>query len=132
MKRFGSDQGMACGTGKHHLFRLRLHLLIIMVKAALNGYPVGEYRKKAVLKNAAVVHNLLSDLDVSLLDLSAPSHLFKERVKLLCVMATAIISEDYPLGIHRKKAVLDNIDAVCEQAFPQQDMTVFQDVLKVA
>ncbi len=119
-------------TAENEIFLLRLHLLIVMVKAALKGYPTGEYRKKTALDNAASVHHLISKIDISFLNLSRSSHLFKERVKLLSVMTTAIISDDYPLGIHRREAVLDNIEVIIECAFPDTTLELFPEVLKVA
>ncbi len=132
MKRFGPEKLVAKQTNETDLFLMRLHLLIVMVKASLKGYPVGKYRKQAALDNANYVHRLISDLDISFLNLNSSAHLFKERVKLLCVMATAIVSEDYPLGIHRREAVMDNIDMIIEYAFPEAQFDLFHGVLKVA
>ncbi|MCF6247931.1 MAG: hypothetical protein L3J69_11275 [Desulfobacula sp.] len=132
MKRFGYEQPSDNPTQENDIFLLRLHLLIVMVKAAIKGYPVGEYRKKAALDNAALVHQLIASINISFLKLNTSSHLFKERVKLLTVMATAIISDDYPLGIHRREAVLDNIEMITEYAFPDTNLELFPEVLKVA
>ncbi len=132
MKRFGPEKLNAKQSKETDLFLIRLHLLIVMVKASLRGYPVGKYRKQAALDNTTYVHKLISDLDISFLNLNSSTHLFKERVKLLCVMATAIVSEDYPLGIHRREAVMDNIDRIIEYAFPKAKFDLFHDVLKVA
>lgn len=132
MKRFGPAHKLSPQTSESDVFLLRLHLLIVMVKAALKGYPTGQYRKKAALDNAAAVYNLISTVNISFLNLNTSTHLFKERVKLLSVMATAIISEDYPLGIHRREAVLDNIEMISEYAFPDKHLSLFPEVLKVA
>jgi hypothetical protein len=132
MKRFGPEKLNAKQAKETELFLMRLHLLIVMVKASLKGYPVGKYRKQAALDNATYVHKLISDLDISFLNLNSSAHLFKERVKLLSVMATAIVSEDYPLGIHRREAVMDNIDMIIEYVFPEAKFDLFHDVLKVA
>ncbi|MCP3876191.1 MAG: hypothetical protein GY699_23995 [Desulfobacteraceae bacterium] len=117
---------------ENDVFLLQLHLLIVTVKAALKGYPIGKYRKKAALDNANAVHRLISGFDISFLNLKTSSHLFKERVKLLSVMATAIISEDYPLGIHRREAMLDNIEMIIEYAFPENKMELYHEIFKVA
>jgi hypothetical protein len=117
---------------ENHVFMVRLHLLIIIVKAALKGYPLGKYRKSAAIENANEIHQILERLDISFLDLSTSSHLFKQRVKLLCVMASAIVSESYPLGIHRQQAVQENIDVIVAYAFPDRQLDLFPDVLKVA
>jgi hypothetical protein len=47
-------------------------------------------------------------------------------------MATAIVSESYPLGIHRQQAVQENIDMIVGYAFPDRQLELFPDVLKVA
>ncbi|NOX33872.1 MAG: hypothetical protein GXP56_09060 [Deltaproteobacteria bacterium] len=114
------------------VFLLRLHLLIVIVKAALKGYPIGEIRKSAALDTAVMLHRQISNIDITFLNLKTSSHLFKERVKLLSVMATAIISETYPLGIHRRQAMLDNIEMITEYAFPRKSLKLFHEVLKVA
>lgn len=132
MKRFGPTHNLNSKTSEADVFMLRLHLLIVMVKAALKGYPIGRYRKKAALANAADVYNLIATVDISFLNLTTSTHLFKERVKLLSVMATAIISEDYPLGVHRREAVLNNIEMITDYAFPNKHLSLFPDILKVA
>ncbi len=111
---------------------MRLHLLIVMVKAALKGYPLGENRKKAVRDNAAAVYNMVSHVDVTFQGSSSKIHMFRERVKLLSVMATAIASEQCPLGVHRREAVLNNIDRISEDAFPHKTLHLFPEILKVA
>jgi len=132
MKRFGSSTNKMSKPNQEDVFLLRLSLLIVVVKASLKGYPQGEFRKSAALENAAKLHRMVSQIDLSFLGLATSSHLFKERVKLLSVMAAAIISDDYPLGIHRREAVLDNIERISEFAFPDRNLELFHDVLKVA
>ncbi len=111
---------------------MHLHLLIVIIKASLKGYPTGEFRKAAALNTAGTIHNIISNLDLSFLALKTSSHLFRERVRLLSVMAAAIISEDYPLGIHRREAVMDNIEIITEYAFPNKNLELFHEVLRVA
>jgi len=133
MKRFGSENGeMAPDADPTFLFRQRLCLLIVMVKARMKGYPVGEFRKSAVLENAAHLHKACARIDITLPDSRASVHLFKERVKLLSIMATAMISDDYPLGLHRRDAVLENIESILAAAFPQQELPFFHDILMAA
>lgn len=115
-----------------HLFLMRLHLLIVMVRAKLKGYPGGDFRKKAALETATLIFKEIPRLNDSFLGSRASSHLFKERVKLLSVMATAILCEDYPLGVHRREAVLDNIEMITQMAFPRQTLSLFHDVLMAA
>ncbi len=131
MKRFGASHIHSKKMDDTHLFLMRLHLLIVMVKAKLKGYPSGDHRKEAVLENAAALFKTIPNINISFLG-STSSHLFRERVKLLSVMATAIICEDYPLGIHRREAVIDNIEIIIQTAFPRQKLSLFHDVLMAA
>jgi hypothetical protein len=131
MKRFGIAHISNKKRDDTHLFLMRLHLLIVMVKAKLKGYPGGDFRKKAALETANSIFKAIPRVNFSFLG-RASSHLFKERVKLLSVMATAIICEDYPLGVHRREAVLDNIEMITQIAFPSQDLSLFHDVLMAA
>jgi hypothetical protein len=133
MKRFGSDKGqMAPAADPNVLFRQRLYLLVIMVKARLKGYPVGNHRQSAVLENAAHLHQACNRIDITLPNAKAGVHLFKERVKLLCIMATALISDEYPLGVYRRDAILENIDSIAVAAFPEQELLLFHDILMAA
>ena len=132
MKRFGATHISSKEMEDTHFFLMRLYLLIVMVKAKLKGYPGGTYRKEAVLENSASVFKAIPKLNISSLGSSPASHLFKERVKLLSVMATAMICEDYPLGIHRREAVLDNIEVIIQTVFPRQKISLFHDILMAA
>lgn len=132
MKRFGCRNHQAQSMNENDIFLSRLHLLIIVVKAALKGYPVGKYRKKAGIENAGEVHKMISRMDIAFLGLETSPHLFKERVKLLTVMVSAIIGENYPMGVHRREAMLNNIEIIEESAFPNKKLELFDKVLKVA
>lgn len=132
MKRFGACGKDMAEMGPRDVFFLRLSLLIVMVKAALKGYPAGRHRKAVVLSNASILHKQVSNLNIRTFRLSTSEHLFRERVKLLSIMAAAIISDEYPLGVHRREAVQDNIDTLCESAFPQKQFKLVHDILKVA
>jgi hypothetical protein len=102
------------------IFLSRLKLLIIMAKAYLKKYPIGNYRKSAVIENAHHVfyHSL------QLASSETPSGItskieteeeqeFHQRVQLLAVMAKAM-AEDRLTGNFRKKALQDNLDRICE------------------
>jgi hypothetical protein len=132
MKPYGAPHLQMKNMNENDIFLLHLHLLIVMVKAALKGYPIGDHRKNAVLENAAIVHRLILSLDLSFLELKASTHLFQERVKLLSVMAAAVVNDEFPLGIHRREAVLDNIEIITEMGLSQKNMQLFHNVLKVA
>lgn len=133
MKRFGSDVvSTPQKMDTPHLFFFRLHLLIIMVKSRLEGYPAGVFRTNAALENTAELQRLAADLSVTVPGGRSANHLFKERVKLLCIMATAMMSDGYPLGVHRRAAILENIDIIANTAFPHKKLTLFHDILKAA
>ncbi len=132
MKRFGCRNHLAHSMNENDVFLSRLHLLIVVVKASLKGYPVGKYRKKAGIENANEVYKLISKVDISFMNLESASHLFRERVKLLTVMVSAIIGENYPLGVHRREAMLNNVEIIEEYAFPHKKLKLFDKVLKVA
>ncbi len=132
MKRFGPGNHLMRPMLEKDIFLSRLHLLIVMVKAAVKGYPIGTHRKKAALENAATIHKQIARLDTSFIGQTTSSHLFRERVKLLSVMAAAMIGENYPMGVHRREAMLDNIQMIEESAFPHQKLKLFDKVLKVA
>ncbi len=111
------------------IFSSRLKLLIIMAKAYLSDCPLGTYRKKAVIENANHVfyHSLhlvsesstLKDnvfepqTEIGSLKKTSEEHLFHQRVQLLAVMAKAL-AEDRLRGHFRKKALIDNLDKICE------------------
>ena len=132
MQRFGASDPLPRQMDPIHLFRMQLHLLMVMIKAALKGYPVGEFRKRAVMDTAGRLHQAISEMSPDTFTTPLAFHLLRERVKLICVMAMAIISEEYPLGIHRREAVLENMDSLVEAVFPEKNLILFHDILKAA
>ena len=132
MKRFGSKTNEMKKMDENDIFLQRVNLLVVVVKAVMKGYPIGEYRKEAALDNAIILHKFTSKIDMSHLGTNNASHLFNERVKLLCVMSTAMLADKFPLGIHRREAILENIEGICEFAFPKQEFEAFHKILKVA
>jgi len=136
MKRFGHAADYSASNTNSmdsvYLFRMRLQLMIIMVKARLEGYPVGRFRKEAVLETASRLHKDVPRIDIRISGSKGTNHLFKERVRLLSVMATAMISDDYPLGIHRREAVLDNVETIVSLLFPEQDFSLYHKILQAA
>lgn len=132
MKRFGCSNHLMHPMDENDEFLCRLYLLIITVKAALQGYPAGEYRKSAAVENSKVIHQMISSIDTGFLKLTTSSHLFRERVKLLTVMVSAVVGENYPLGVYRREAIMENITVIEEQAFPHIALKLFDKVLKVA
>ncbi|MCP3940785.1 MAG: hypothetical protein GY710_04795 [Desulfobacteraceae bacterium] len=132
MKRFGIEHISSKKMDAHYLFLMRLHLLIVMAKARLKGYPLGCFRKEAVLENAINIAKIVPHLNVSFLELNTSSYLFKERVQLLSIMARQIVGADYSLGSHRRQAIIENIEIIIQMAFPRQKLSLFHDVLMVA
>ena len=122
MLRIGSSPPNTREFENEDVFISRLKLLIIMSSAYLSKYPLGDIRKKVILRNAdqitreivdwqGQVNNFRSDYELrGDLDFD---HLFFQRVKLLAVMAKAF-AEDHPMGYHRLKALEDNLNHICE------------------
>ena len=111
------------------IFLSRLKLLIIMAKAYLKNWPIGNYRKSAIIENAHYVfyhslklvskkaffknHDLKTPSDSTSGDVTAEEYVFHQRVQLLSVMAKAL-AENRLSGNFRKKALQDNLDRICE------------------
>jgi hypothetical protein len=102
------------------IFISRLKLLIIMAKAYLKNYPIGNYRKSAIIENAHHVFYHSLQLAGSETQSSITSEVeteeaqeFHQRVQLLAVMAKAM-AENRLTGNLRKKALQDNLDRICE------------------
>jgi hypothetical protein len=122
MRRLGNAAADMREMNPDDVFISRLKLLIIMSSAYLKHYPLGDYRKKAIIRNASCVAreivrwqgpiwNLHSRHELR--DDSTFDHIFFQRVKLLAVMAKAV-AEDCPTGHHRLKAMEDNLNFICE------------------
>jgi predicted transcriptional regulator len=111
------------------IFLSRLKLLIIMAKAYLKNYPIGRYRKSAIIDNAHHVfyhslrsisekkifenHELKSQSGITSEVKAEEEQEFHKRVQLLAVMAKAM-AENRLTGNYRKKALQDNLDRICE------------------
>ena len=112
-----------------HNFLSRLKLLIIMAKAYLKNYPIGNYRKSAIIENAHHVfyHSLQLVSETKFFEnheSESPSgvtseveveeeRVFHQRVQLLAVMLKAV-AENRLTGNFRKKALQDNLDNICD------------------
>ena len=126
------------------IYLSRLKLLIIMAKAYLKNYPVGKYRKSAIIENARHVfyHSLQLISETDFLENYEPEsqsgiiseieieeeHEFHKRVQLLAVMLKAVaenrLAEDF-----RKKALRDNLDKICDTQifkFQIEDLDFFK------
>lgn len=122
----------------------RLSLLVIMAKAYLKSYPMGEFRKKAILDNARYVfyeaHVRTQAKNTPSLIKTKPEstnrnaehkdNLFLQRAQLLAVMVNSFAGKKSK-GNFRKKAMAENIDLICgylANGFHLGDMNI----LKVA
>jgi hypothetical protein len=122
-----SEETRAMSTKDIYLSRLKL--LIIMAKAYLKNYPIGTYRKSAIIENAHHVfyHSLKLISETGYLEnyksesqlgniseiKIEKEHEFHKKVQLLAVMLKAVaenrLTEDF-----RKKALQDNLDRICD------------------
>ena len=129
MMKLGPTSGEAKAMSVNDIFLSRLKLLIIMAKAYLKNYPIGKYRKSAIIENAHHVFyhslQLISEADffenhesksrsgiISEIEVKE-EHAFHKRVQLLAVMLKAV-AENRLTGDFRKKALQDNLDRICD------------------
>jgi hypothetical protein len=110
-------------------FLSRLKLLIVMAKAYLKNYPIGDYRKSAMIENARHVfyHSLQLAGEANLFENHESERqagiaseveieeerVFHQRVRLLAVMIKAV-AENRLTENFRKKALQDNLDKICD------------------
>ena len=128
MKRYGASPPEMRELFEIEIFFSRLKLLIIMSKAYLEDYPLGRFRKKAIIQNARQLSQASARWEGHLINYSAADrsdeeidlgsafqqdYIFHQRVRLLAVMAKAF-AEGNPVGHYRKRALEDNINFVCE------------------
>lgn len=122
MLRLGASARNMREMNSDDVFMSRLKILIIMSAAYLKQFPLGDFRKKAIIRNANDVakrlvdrqeqaRNFLSDHELD--GDTAFDHIFFQRVKLLAVMAKAL-AEDHPMGFHRLRAMENNLNYICE------------------
>jgi hypothetical protein len=125
------------------IFLSRLNLLVIMAKAFLKSYPMGQFRKKAIVENAHFVFyealsrtqsscppSLNSKSQLSQQGLDTRDHLFLLRTQLLAVMVTSFVEKE-SRGAFRKKAMAVNIDLISEY-LADGILSGDQGILKVA
>ena len=131
MKRFGAARQNMKEIQHQHVFLSRLRLLIIMAKAFTENYPLGEHRLKAIARNAETIARDCVDWNGYYNNFrSSPKsnkllevdHIFYQRVKLLAIMAKAF-AEGSPVGQHRRMAIRNNIDYICDalQFAPEEE-----------
>jgi hypothetical protein len=125
--RYGSDESNMRPMVKDDILISRLSLLIIMAKAYLKSYPMGEFRKNAIAENARFVFN---EALIRTHSNNAPSfiktqpqpsqhgakqkdHLFLLQAQLLAVMVNSF-AENKSKGNFRKKAMAETICHISE------------------
>ncbi|MDA8141408.1 MAG: hypothetical protein M0036_22425 [Desulfobacteraceae bacterium] len=107
-----------------HLFYERLKLLIIMTKAYVKGYPLGESRAVAIRQNADFIfhQSLLRARQTSEPDVgeekNGGSHLLFQRAQLLAVMAHSAAQGNFA-GRFRLQAMADNVAWLCDHLCDQ-------------
>jgi two-component sensor histidine kinase len=128
------------------IFLSRLKLLIIMAKAYLKGYPIGKYRKSAIIENAHHIFyhslQLISQINFSekyesesqsatAFDMDIKEERkFHQRVQLLAVIVKAV-AENRLTENFRKKDLQENLDRICDTVIFKFHIKDF-DFLKVA
>jgi len=105
---------------REDFFIERLKLLMVMCKAFIKGYPVEDFRRDAVLKNADHVFFETADWGGQYINVREkalyingfkPDTYFYQRVKLLALMAKSF-AQGNPAGYFRVKAVEDTISEI--------------------
>ena len=139
MLRFGTKPEYMREMELDDIFLSRLQLLVIMAKAYLNQYPLGEFRQRSILENAALVQidaeGLAEDASAGETDeLDSDSMVFEpvfyQRIKLLTVMAEAF-AKGHTLEDHKREALEHNLEAICEAITFRNKLSEMQ-FLKVA
>jgi len=129
MMKLGPTSEKTRAMSVNNIFLSRLKLLIIMAKAYLKNYPIGKYRKSAIIENAHHVFyhslQLISETDffenhesesqsgISSGVETEEEQVFHQRVQLLAVMVKAL-AENRLTGHIREKALQDNLDRICD------------------
>ncbi|MGD9334639.1 MAG: hypothetical protein PVJ50_06595 [Desulfobacterales bacterium] len=130
MMKLGPTSEEMRAMSVNDIFLSRLKLLIIMAKAYLKNYPIGKYRKFAIIENAHHVfyHSLQLISEKGFLennksesqpDITSEIEIedeyeFHKRVQLLAVMLKAV-AENRLIRDFRKKALQDNLDRICDK-----------------
>ena len=104
------------------IFFSRLKLMLIMAKAFLEGYPLGEHRCRAMLENAEHIETDAAQMGTPAATdphhaeptENAPyDHIFFQRVKLLAIMLKAV-AKGFPMEEHRRTTMRENLDMICQ------------------
>lgn len=120
MNPFGSNSLSESHKEDENIFLARLQLIVVMSKAYLEGFPIGKYRKQAIIENANSLFYLSlfaehseAGSDRPVVKDSIKTKQFYEKVRLLSVMAKAF-AEGRLIGEQKRRELEKNIDYVCE------------------
>jgi len=138
MLRLGSKPEQMREMELDDIFLSRLQLLVIMAKAYLNQYPLGDFRQRSILENAALVQvdaeGLAEDAAWESGDPDPDGIDFEpviyRRIKLLTVMAEAF-AKGHSLEDHKREALENNLESICEAITFSKKISEMQ-FLKVA
>ena len=122
MDRIGTHPSGMRKQQEKDIFISRLQLLIVMAKAFLINYQLGDYRAVAVKNNATRLTEALTgwecykehfpQADPESMDIHL-DHILFQRIKLLLVMAVSF-ADGNPMGSRRKRALRNNMDYIAE------------------
>ena len=122
MDRIGTHPSGMRKQQEKDIFLSRLQLLIVMAKAFLKNYQLGNHRAISVKNNAARLTEVLSGwesykahfpkADPDAMDIHL-DHILFQRIKLLLVMAVSF-ADGNPIGTRRKLALRNNMDYIAE------------------
>ncbi len=120
MIRYGTAASAMRPMASDDVLISRLKLLLIMAKAYLKGYPLGDFRRIAITQNARhIFYQALNrngsgktlpkvNTTPSRQTMKLRDHLFLLRAQLLAVMLNAFVAGKAK-GNYRQKALADNI-----------------------
>ncbi len=120
MNPFDSNSLSESRKEDENFFLARLQLIVVMSKACLEGFPIGKYRKQAIIENANSLFYLSlfaehseAGFDHPVVKDSIKTKQFYEKVRLLSVMVKAF-AEGRLIGEQKRRELQENIDYVCE------------------
>jgi len=120
MNPFDSNNLSESRKEDENIFLARLQLIVVMSKAYLQGFPIGKYRKQAIIENAnslfylsLFVEHSEAGFDRPVVKDSTKTKQLYEKVRLLSVMAKAF-AEGRLIGEQKRRELQENIDYVCE------------------
>lgn len=122
MIRLGANLFQMRSFRDHDLLYSRLKLLALMAKTYLANLELGFWQSQSMRRNADDLagflpywNDLLNHYDTDRHRFAAIQldHIFYQRVKLLMIMIKSL-SEGNPMGVHRRAAMQNNLDYVCE------------------